>query len=150
MGPSVAINVVPVAHLGSLALAMRQELSAPQFNELGKLRASGSKRQAGVGGKSNGSNASAGLTAIWVRGSEVQLAPMQRTEIESKSVHGSLGGAVLLEESEISTPVSKPFSISSEVRNVLGLDDGKARARNKGWGGIRDRLDEHLSFPLHR
>ena len=150
MGPSVAIHVVPVAHLGSLALAMRQKLRAPQFNVLGKLWASGIKRQAGVGGEANGSNASAGLTAVGVRAGVVQLAPMHRTELEGKSAHGSLGGAVLLKERDISTPLSQPFSIRGEVGDVLSLDDGEARTRNRRWYGFRDRLDERLSFPLHR
>ena len=150
MGPSEAINVVPVTYIGSLALAMRQELSAPKLNECGKLWASGGKRQAGVGGEANGSNASAGLTAVGVRAGVVQLAPMHRTELEGKSAHGSLGGAVLLKERDISTPLSQPFSIRGEVGDVLSLDDGEARTRNRRWYGFRDRLDEHLSFPLHR
>ena len=129
---------------------MRQKLSAPQLNELGKLWASGGKWQAGVGGKANGTNASAGLAAIGVRASEVQLTPMHGTEIESKSGHGSLGGAVLLEEGDISTPLSKPFSIRGKVGNVFGLDDGEASAWLGRWSGFRDGLDELISFPLHR
>ena len=150
MRPSVTINVVPVANLSRLALSMRQKLSAAQLNVPGKLRASGIKRQAGIGGKANGTNTSAGLAAIGVRASVVQLAPMLRAEIVSKSGHGNLGSAMLLEKGDISTPLSKALSICREVGNVFGLDDGKASAWLVRWCGIRDRLDEHISFPLHR
>ena len=150
MGPSEAINVVPVTYLGSLALAMRHELSAPKVGEFGKLWASGGKWQAGVVGEGYGSNASAGLAAIGVRASEVQLTPMHGTEIEGESGHGSLGSAVLLEEGDISTPLSKPFSIRGKVGNVFGLDDGEASAWLGWWSGFRDGLDELISFPLHR
>ena len=150
MRPSVTIHVVPVAHFCSLALAMRQKLSAAQLNELGKLRASGIKRQASVGGKANGTNTSAGLAVIGVWASVVQLAPMLRAEIVSKSGHGNLGSAMLLEKGDISTPLSKALSIRCEVGNVFGLDYGEASAWLSRGGGIRDRLDKLISFPLHR
>ena len=51
------------------------------------------------------------LTAIWVRGSEVQLAPMLSAEIKGESSHGSLGSAMLLEKGDISTPLSKSLCI---------------------------------------
>ena len=65
-----------MANFSSLALAMRQELSAAQLNELGKFGASGIKRQACVSGKANGTNTSTRLAVGGVGSSEMQLAPM--------------------------------------------------------------------------
>ena len=111
MRPSVTINVVPVANLSRLALSMRQKLSAAQLNVPGKLGASGIKGQAGIGGKANGANTSAGLAVVGVGTSVVQLAPMLGAEIIGMSGHGNPGGAMLLEEGDISTPLSKALSI---------------------------------------
>ena len=116
---------------------MRQKLSAAQLNELGKLRASGIKRQACVSGKANGTNTSTRLAVVGVGTSIVQLALMLRFEFVSKSGHGCTGGAMLLEESNISAPLGKALSVRGEVGDVLGLDDGEASARHSRGKGIR-------------
>ena len=71
---------------------------------------------------------------IGVGASKVQLAPMHSFEIVSIAGHGGTGSAMLLEESNISTPLGKALSKRSEASDVLGLHDGDARAdRDGGW-----------------
>ena len=116
---------------------MRQKLSAAQLNELSKLLASGIKRQTCVSGQADGTNTSTGLAVIGVGTSVAQLAPMLRFEIVSKTGHGCTGGAMLLEESNISTPLGKALSERGEAGDVLGLDDGKASACLRRRRGFR-------------
>ena len=129
---------------------MSYDLSPPQFHERSKALTSRLQMKAGIGGKSNSTNTSTRLAAVGVGTSEMQLAPMLRFEIVSKSDHGCTGGAMLLKESNIGTPLSKALSIRGEVGDVLGLDDGEASARHTRKGGIRYGMNKTISLVLHR